>query len=73
MIRIKILEKIVGVNGDDELKRILGDGYLFIARTQKNCDFYRRGNTYVIYDPRTDTVLKSFQTNGTNGNGNGHH
>lgn len=69
LIKIRILEKIIGVNGDEELKRILSDGYEFVARTQKNCDFYRRGNTYLIYDTKIDRVIKTFQTNGTNGNG----
>ena len=70
IILIRILEKIVGVNGNEELKRILGEGYTFVARTQKKCDFYRRGHTYIIYDPKVDRVLKTFETaNGRNGNG----
>jgi hypothetical protein len=63
---IRILEKIVGINGDRELQRILDEGYEFIARTQ-NGDFYRKRSHYIIYDPRVDEVIKTFKTKKVNG------
>jgi hypothetical protein len=61
-LKVRILEKIVGVNGNGNLHQLLSDGYEFIARTHKGCDFYRRGNEYVIYNPKNDQIVKTFST-----------
>jgi len=59
-MKFRILEKIVGVNGEDTLREIESKGYEFVRRTT-NYDFYRKEKDFIIYDARTDTIKKRFK------------
>lgn len=57
---IKLLERIIGINNEN-LSRLEDEGYEFIARTFSS-DVYKKGNNFILYNPRTDEIIKQFTT-----------
>lgn len=59
-MKFRLLERICGIK-DENLTRLEDYGYQFVGRTTNNRDFYRKGDIFVIYNPKTDEIIKTMR------------